>query len=132
MNYETIGNRPQNEKYPYAVFKVGDRANERGYTDVRPCTVVKVERNGSRVIVRSDKFERNKDSKPEFVPGGFAGHCTNQHEIKYDISEDLNGYEAAYTLRKWRGRYCWTAAGCSPDGRNQIGKGWRAFYDYNF
>lgn len=127
-----IGNREQNENYPYGVFSVGDRAHIVGYSDINPATVVKVERGGTKVTVRADSYELNENSKPEFVSGGFVAHCTNQNEIKYDITENPSGGTCTFTLRKWRGRYCWTHANCQPDGRQKIGSGWRAFYDYNF
>ena len=128
----TIGNRPQNDRYPYDTFKVGDRANERMYTDVCPCTVVEVKRGGAEVTVRMDDAKLSEGEKPEFVPGGFVGHCTNQAFLKYDIFEDPNGKLRTFTLRKWRGRYVWTPKGGSPDGIQRLRKGWKRFYDYNF
>ena len=154
MKYETIGNRPQNEKYPYAVFKVGDRAHKisgltrlgeiKTYSSVNPCTVVKVERNGSKVTVRFDKFERNEDIKNKW--GWYRGHeprILNLNEIKWDISEHPYGIEVTLTLRCYKGfycytercykdLYCWTEVGRRPNGRNQLGKGWRAFDDFNY
>jgi len=128
----TIGNRLQHERYPYDVFQVGDRCNYKMHTDVRPCTVIEVTRGGAHVIVRFDKAELAEGERPNIIPGGFAGHCTNQHSLKYDITEDPDGVTATFTLRKWRGRYVWTPKGGSPDGVQRLRKGWRYFYDYNF
>lgn len=56
----------------------------------------------------------------------------NQHELKFDITENLNGRTQVYTLRKWRGRYVWTPKGSTPDGYMRLCHGWCAFRDYNF
>lgn len=128
-----IGNRAQVEEYPYDIFKVGDRAHEKMYTDVCPCTVIKVERGGTHVTVRMDVAELDPNGpKPEFIPGGFVGHCTNQRSLKYIFTENPNGAVRTFTLRKWRGRYVWTPKGETPDGIQRLGLGWRCFYDYNF
>ena len=127
-----IGNRPQHERYPYDIFEEGDRACMPLYTDILPCTVVKVERNGSKVTVRSDSYKLNPEVKPDFHPGGFAGHVSNMHELKWDITENPQGSLTVFTLRKWRGRYVWTPAKNAPDGIQRLQKGWRARYDYNF
>ena len=129
---ETIGNRPQDERYPYGVFATGDRVSLPGYTDVRPGTVVDVKRNGTEIHVRCDNYKLAEGQKPEMIPGGFAAHCTNQDELVYDITENLEGAVRAFTLRKWHGRYVWTTKGVSPDGRMSVHHGWSAFYDYNF
>jgi len=127
-----IGDKEQNEKYPYPVFNVGDKASRSFYTDIEPVTVIAVERNGKKVTVQYDKSELAKGEKPEIVAGGFVGHCTNQRGLKYNITRNTNGLTEVFSLRKWRGRYCWTLAGSNPDGRQQINPGWRKFYDYNF
>ena len=133
MNTVTaLKNAPQDERYSYDIFNVGDKVCVRGYTDVKPATVVEVTRGGKHVVVQMDSYKLAEGEKPEFVVGGFSGHCTNQSELKYDITRNEQGAKDKMTLRKWRGRYCWTRSGCSPDGRQEVGLGWLAFYDYNF
>lgn len=130
---KTIGNRPQHEEYPYDIFSEGDRCRIRGYSDVCPGTVMAVKRNGSEVHVRHDNFKLDPEGpKPEFIPGGFAAHCTNQRQLKYLITEATHDSVEVFTLRKWRGRYVWTPKGCEPDGKQCLAQGWHAFYDYNF
>lgn len=129
---QALPGKPQDPAYPYATFQVGGRANVRGHTDVRPATVVAVERGGTKVTVRYDRYQLAAGQKPAMVAGGFSAHCTNQHELAYDIEEDPNGGTEVFTLRRWRGRYVWTPAGGTPSGRQQLGAGWSAFYDYNF
>jgi len=131
-NLEQFAKAPQNADYPYDVFREGDKAHVCGYTDVTPATVVEVKRGGKEVTVQVDNFELAEGEKPEVVAGGFVGHCTNQSDLKYDISRNENGGHMTFTLRKWRGRYCWTIKGCNPNGSQAIGAGWIAFYDYNF
>ena len=122
------------EGRPYFLylFAEGDQVNISYYTDIAPATVVEVTRRGKCVKVQKDRARLGEGQKPDIVPGGFAGHCTNQRDLGYDIERDEDGSFETYTLRKWRGRYCWTQKGGSPDGRQHLGQGWDAFYDYNF
>ena len=113
-------------------FRIGDRVNLPRWTDVVPGTVVNVKRKGREVHVRVDNAELAQGEKPEIITGGFAGHCTNQSELKWDITENPDGHIEIFTVRKWRGKFVWTPKGCSPDGRNRVVHGWRKFYDYNF
>ena len=94
--------------------KVGDQAAVYYYSDVKPCTVIK--RTRKFVTVQMDDYKLNKNSKPEIIPGGFAGHCTNGGTMKFGLRQD--------------GRWCQCGDSCSNP--TALGKGWRAFYDYNF
>ena len=129
---ETSQHIQQDEKYPYGVFKLGDRIHIKFYSDLSPATVIDIKRNGKEVHVREDQYKLAAGQKPEFIPGGFAAHCTNQRELQYDITENPDGTVWVYTLRQWRGRGVWTMKGNVPDGKQGIAHGWRAFYDYNF
>ena len=125
-------NAPQHERYPYGIFAVGDQVHVKEWSDVHPGTVVEVSRSGKMVKVRMDSASLAEGEMPEVIPGGFVGHCTNQHDLKYDIVENLNGHIRTFSLRKWRGRYVWTERGMNPDGKMAIASGWRRFHDYNF
>ena len=105
--------------------QVGDQGAVYYYSDVHPCTVIK--RTKKFVTVQMDNYKLNKDSKPEIIPGGFVGHCTNQNELKYDITRNENGGTMRFGLRK-DGRWC--RGHCSNP--TALGKGWRAKHDYNF
>jgi len=122
----------QDERYPYDVFEVGDQVHQNWYSDVTPATVVEVKRNGREVTIQADNYELAEGEKPNIIAGGFAGHCTNQRGLKYNITRNEKGRLTTFTLRKWRGRYCWTAKDGRPDGCQRIAKGWIAYYDYNF
>lgn len=128
----TVADLPQNEDYPYSVFQVGDKAHESLYSDIKPCTVVEVKRNGREVTVQADKYALADGEKPEMIAGGFSAHCMNQGQLKYNMTRNEDGYKITYTLRKWRGRYVWTPKGGTPDGSQRLAQGWMAFYDYNF
>lgn len=62
-------------------------ANRIGYTDVEPFEVIG-EVNGKSAIVRAMKTERNFN--PHFVPGGFAGHCTNNAQQQWHCDSDAS------------------------------------------
>ena len=107
--------------------KVGDQAAGYYYSDVHPCTVIK--RTKKFVTVQMDNYKLNKEIRPNIIPGGFAGHCTNNRELQYDITRNEKGGLMKFGLRQ-DGTWCQ----CGDSSRNPtaLGKGWRAFYDYNF
>ena len=76
-----------------------------------------------------DNYKLNKEVKPNIIVGGFAGHCTNQRKLKYDITRNTEGSITKFGLRE-DGRWCQCGDHCSRPTR--LGRGWRAFYDYNF
>lgn len=50
--------------------------NQRLYTDIKSYEVFK---EGDKLF--AVQIEKIQACKPEYVPGGFAGHCTNQEEV---------------------------------------------------
>ena len=107
--------------------KVGDHAHVLYYSDIHPCTVVK--RTKKFVWVQMDNYKLAEGEKPNIIPGGFAGHCTNQRQLKYDITRNLKGAVSKFGLRA-NGKWC--RCGQHDANPTSLGKGWRAFYDYNF
>ena len=103
--------------------EVGDKAAVYYFTDVQPCTVIK--RTKKFVTVQMDDYKLNKDSKPEIIPGGFAGHCTNQKDQKWDIVSNKDVPTVRARLRK-DGYYH------SAHGKHLLSESPRKFYDYNF
>ena len=76
-------------------------ANHSGWSDVRPYEVIEV-RTENKVVIRKMNVERKEGWKPEFVSGGFAGHCINnenQHSA-WDITSDKNGREVTIRFSK--------------------------------
>lgn len=99
-------------------------ANLHGYTDVRPFEVVRVI-SGMTIELREMNAKLAEGEKPEFIPGGFAGHCTNQRILKYDITSNPEAPVIRARLRKngqWHSKL----------GRHVISDAPRYFYDYNF
>lgn len=106
-----------------ATAKVGDGATVVLYSDMYAGTIVKVTK--STITIRRDKATLDPSFKPEFIVGGFAGHCTNQSDQSYTYEPDENGQE--YTLH-WSKKY--NSYG-RPNDLRAI-KGRHEFYDYNF
>lgn len=102
-------------------LEVGDRAHVCLWTDVEPVTVIA--RTPKTITVRYDKATLSPDWKPEFIVGGFAGHCTNQDTQEWLIEEDANGSTGTFRRRK-NGWYDKSDCRLYP--------GWRKYYDYNF
>ena len=99
-------------------------ANHYGYSDVNPYEVVRVV-SEKTIEVRAMNAEKDPTWTPEWVVGGFAGHCTNQHSQRWIITSD----ESAPTLRIRLGKHGWKSA----DGRKfGLSDEPQRFYDYNF
>lgn len=100
-------------------------ANQHGYSDVTPYEVVR-KVSEKTLEIRRMKAERDPTWKPEIVPGGFAGHCTNQESQRWIIESDADASITRIRLGKngqWK----------SPHGgRFQLSDTPRRFYDYNF
>jgi len=100
-------------------------ANQYGYSDVYPYQVVRTI-SDKCVEVREMDAERDASVELNWVVGGFAGHCTNQNEQKWVISQNENNPVVRIRLNKagtWK----------SADGRKfGLADAPRRFYDYNF
>ena len=103
--------------------KVGDGATINLYTDREAGTIVKVTKRS--ITIQRDKAIRDPNFKPEFIPGGFAAHCTNQDEQSYTYERDENG---ALTTLRWSKKY----NRYGTPGNPTASKGRHEFYDYNF
>ena len=103
--------------------KVGDGATVYLYSDSHAGTIVKVTKRS--VTVRRDKATLDPNFKPEIIPGGFCGHCTNQNEQSYTYEPDENGALTTVYWSKKHNQY-------GLPGNLQLGKGRHEFYDYNF
>lgn len=82
-------------------------ANKLGYSDVDPFEVV---RSVSEITIEVREMDavRDPDWKPEFIPGGFAGHCINQDEQRWIITS--NAANRVIRLRRdkrgnWKDKY---------------------------
>lgn len=103
--------------------KVGDGATINLWSDRHACTIIKVTK--TIVTVQRDTAILNPDFKPEFIVGGFAGHCTNQNEQSYTYERDEQG---EVTTIHWSEKY----QRYGRPGFPTLSKGRHEFYDYNF
>ena len=104
--------------------QVGDGVTIKGYSDCKACTVIK--RTKSSIVIQRDSVERL--DAPIITPGGFAGHCSNQREIRYNCTPNPQGYTETYTRRN-NGK--WVRKGDTKKGTS-VFMGKHEFYDYNF
>jgi len=109
----------------YPTFKVGDGATVTLYTDSHACTVIAVSKSGKTITLQRDKATLGADFKPKFTLGGFAGHCTNQHEQYWTYEPDPNG--KIYSARL--GKFGWKVGGLRG---LRVTRGRHEFHDYNF
>lgn len=99
--------------------------NYHGYSDIKPFEVLSVTASGKTAIIRQMKAERDLTWFPEIISGGFAGHCTNQNEQRWNISSDEDGFVTKARLSKsghWKSSY----------GKHYMSDKPISFYDYNF
>lgn len=105
------------------ITKPGDGVTVNYFTDSHAYTVIS--RTAKTLRIQRDKATLSPDYKPEFVPGGFAAHCTNNEEQRYDYERDPKGeIKTAY----WSEVYCCFRVG----GSLIVTPGRHEFYDYNF
>ena len=111
-------------KFSYSIESVTYKyANHIGWSDVNPYEIVKVISDKTIEIRLMDS--KKLPWKAEWVEGGFAGHCTNQKDQKWDIVSNKDVPTVRARLRK-DGYYH------SSHGKHLLGEEPRKFYDYNF
>lgn len=99
-------------------------ANMHGYSDIEPYEIVRWV--GKKTIeIREMKYEADPSFKPEWIVGGYAGHCTNAHGQKWFISSDETAPIIRARLNK-DGYYR------SKFGKHILNDEAIRFYDYNF
>lgn len=104
--------------------KVGDGVTMHLWSDAHAGTITKVTKTS--VTVQRDHATLNPDFKPEVVPGGFVGHCTNQNEQSYTYERNESGTEYTFRWSNKFNRFQNTKTGM------RLSKGRHEFYDYNF
>lgn len=119
-----------------SALSVGDGLTVSLWTDADAYTIIK--KTASTMILRRDMATLNPSFKPEIIPGGFAGHCTNQSDQTYAYEPDPQGHEIKITLRHWKDsegntRRVWKRAGVGiRESGGSVSVGRRKFHDYNF
>lgn len=104
--------------------EVGDGVTMTLYSDAHAWTVIK--KTKTSVTIQRDNATMDPNFKPEFVVGGFAGHCTNQEKQVYTYERNENGETVTFRWSKKYNRYKNQQRGQS------LIKGRKEFYDYNF
>jgi hypothetical protein len=100
-------------------------ANRIGWTDVNPCEIVKTI-SEKTLEIREMDAERDPTWKPDWHPGGFSGHCSNQYSQRWDIASNENNPVIRIRLSKNKG---WQD---KHGQRYKLSDEPRKFYDYNF
>jgi hypothetical protein len=99
-------------------------ANHYGYSDVNPYEVVRVI-SDKTIEVREMDSERDTSVEMKFDIGGFAAHCTNQHEQKWFIKSNAENPVVRIRL----GKQGWKDKNGRKFGLSEQPV---RFYDYNF
>ena len=99
----------------------GNYFTEIGYSQSYPW--IEVSRTAKSVTLAKVDVTKDPEWKPEILPGGFVGHCTNQSEQTWMF--DKIDAKHTVTVRK-------TKLGWSNKGVRFIEGRAREFYDYNF
>jgi hypothetical protein len=102
---------------------VGHGATICHFSDRTACTVVRVSPSGKTIWIQVDMATLDH-WKPEIIPGGFAGHCVNNHEQTYTYQPNTSGQVYRVSRRK-DGKFRTTSGERVIPGRHQ-------FHDYNF
>ena len=119
-----------------SALQPGDGITVYVWTDAHAYTVVRATK--TRIVARADCATLDLSFKPEIIPGGFAGHCTNQSEQTYSYSPHSQGRLVTVTLRRWKDeegneRRAWKAAGFDTHAQGGSAvPGRHKFHDYNF
>lgn len=112
--------------YANGGVEVGMGATRHGYSDAEAYTVIEVNKAGTVLVLQRDKATLSPDFKPNFIPGGFVGHVTNNREQSYTYERDPNGDKVKVRLRKDGLFY-------PAKSKMSITIGYRSeYYDYNF
>jgi len=87
-------------------------ANQYGYSDITPFEVLRVVSERT-IDVRRMVATLDPSWKPEIIPGGFVGHCTNNSEQRWLFESDPSFATTRIRLNKkgrwfdkWGNRYC--------------------------
>ena len=99
-------------------------ANMMGYTDIYPYEILK--ETAKTKTIRAMSSKQDPDWRPEVIPGGFAGHCINQHSQEWFITSNPGAPEKIIRIHRdgtWRDKH---------GARYSLDDHPIRFYDYNF
>ena len=119
-----------------SALQIGDGVSVSLYTDSEAFTIIG--KTAKTITLRCDHATLLNKDELKFVVGGFAAHCQNQEDQRYDYAPNPDGHVVKITLRCWNDaegnqRRKWKRTGVSV---REIGgsafAGRRKFHDYNF
>jgi len=67
---------------------IGKYLNYYGWSDVHPMGKIIGVRKSSILVLAHVSAVRDENVKMEYIPGGFAGHCVNNHQQKWIFTVD--------------------------------------------
>jgi hypothetical protein len=102
--------------------EIGMYCNRFFYSDIKPYEIVGVNKTGKTLTLRAMDTKIDKSWKPEFIEGGFSGHCVNNNEQKWTFTS--NPKNATFQVRLSKKGY--------GKGDFYVGPEPRHKYDYNF
>lgn len=104
-------------------MRIGDGVTVCYWTDRKAYTVIRM--TPHTLTLQRDKVTHANGYKPEYIPGGFGAHCTNNAEQKWEYSADPEGeIVRAYWHPSQR---------CFMVNKTlKVVPGRHEFYDYNF
>ena len=109
----------KNQKFELTNELIGKYINLVLFSDVDPVGKIVGIKGKTKILIQPVYASENK-TKMEYIPGGFAGHCTNMYDQSYEFYEDGEVFEATLSKSGMRSKF-WV-----------IGDNPRKFYDYNF
>lgn len=106
-------------------------ANRQGHSDVTPFEIVAVACSKTsvqprRMKIRAVDYVRDPSWSPNIIPGGFAGHCDNNHDQRWIYTS--NPANRVFDIRLHKDGRWYDAHG----GRYNLSDKPVRFYDYNF
>jgi len=102
---------------------IGQGATICHYTDRTACTIIAVSKSGKTITLQPDHAELD-NWKPEFVSGGFAANCTNNHSQRYRYTPNRDA--PTFKARLCKGGKFRTG------NREVVIEGRHQFHNYNF
>ena len=98
---------------------IGKYVNQSLYTDINPVGKI-IGTRGKTILIVKRVIEKKQTEQMEFIKGGFAGHCINQHEQKWEF-EEIDSVIEVKISKQWGRR-----------GQMYISDKPVMYYDYNF
>lgn len=73
-------------------------ANKHGYSDINPYEIIRM--TPKTILVREMNAELDPSFQPQYIQGGYAGVCINQHEQQWIITSNIEAPIERTYLRK--------------------------------